>query len=276
MTDYDHKYSKYKSKYKRLKNHLDEYKFHYFDIDEKFDAYKQNEYIYWNIGRLIALQLNCFPLNNNHIRKKNEIDYILALNDLIQKNVDKQFYFLLSKDKEIICYCWLGTDYAISLTEKEISQMETYTLLDKWDDPLFEKDRQKLTPTIMSLCRDSEYKGVGKILIDNICAHLKTKNKNILYLIPESGKFKDNYQALTCSWYKCGLMDPEIIVDNKSVNMWDLYKKSNMELIDYYKKIGFELSPNLYALEMCGCDMWYQDHIFFNLMTKAIDIKTNF
>src|SRR5439155_17030388 len=103
-------------------------------------------------------------------------------------------------------------------------------------------------PCIETLCKDQNYKEVGNFLLNKLFNYLKNKYEKI-YLVPESIFYKNN---------KCSI--------NKKK-----YLESNSKLINYYKKIGFNLSENLYSFEICEI---YNDNsskvIFFNVMYKKL------
>jgi len=249
--DFEEKYSKYKKKYKKLKRLQSANKFIYFDMSD------QNEYIEGNIARLISLSLKCFPFNGRYSGIEREIEYILLLRDLIFNNRDKQFYFLLDDEGIIISYCWLTNDKVFFVSDNNVPSVETYVYIQNGNKSMFNEEMY-IGPTIISLCRDPLFRGAGKILLDFICSDLKTKGFERVYLLPESGRYKRNYDSLACNSYKCPPVDKEN------------YKKSTMELIEYYKKIGFVVNRNLYGLDPCDCNVVDSAYVLLNVMEKNL------
>ena len=95
-------------------------------------------------------------------------------------------------------------------------------------------------PIIIELCKNTDYKNVGIFLINKLLDTIKSKHKTV-YIAPESVRFKDNLWNLNdYNDFSFGCV------------YYDGYKKSNIKLIEYYEKLGFKVSDDLYYFESCS------------------------
>jgi hypothetical protein len=232
------------------------------------DIEKQEKFIKENIARILEIMLISFSsnlklFNKNDIKKEKEYEKIL--NHLIT-NISKWliwFFCVEKKTSKIVGFCYL---YEEKLSYyKGSEKIETYKKIspnDKSFDIYKNKIYKNFYPVIGGLCKDPEYRNVGKFIIKELITYLKSKTSyKKLYLVCESTLFKFNYI--------------EYIGENRCVYS-EKYFDSNMNLIKYYKSNGFKILKKIFCVDECVIVTGpfepdeYSDIICFNVMSKKI------
>ena len=202
------------------------------------DLNKQQQYIRKNLNRILDLLTICFPIQNpiNHIVSQT------IYKDIINSELDNQWYFVLNTNQLIIGLCYIHKELQCThVTEKDlIDQFEFYNInnLTGWPVRIYQQNTT-IGPEISTLCKDPNYKNVGRFLLDNILKDLKNTYRTV-YLVPESIYYKDNYGVFVLHDY-CHF--PEGVIK---------YNEANKKLIKYYQSVGFEIMSDLFIFERCN------------------------
>lgn len=100
---------------------------------------------------------------------------------------------------------------------------------------------------IQNLCKDKNYKDVGRTMIQKIGEHYKSLGIDTIYLSAESTNHRDTLtNALTQM-----LQDkqtPENILTTAAEDALVLYQSDQISLCNYYEKIGFTLLSDVYDI----------------------------
>lgn len=242
---YKNKYIKYKQKYLNLKSQqhnitiTPDYTFKYFD-----NLTEQHQYILDNKERIVALWSTCFPSNFDpkwDVYEEATEGYLKSRYRLVESTAhDRNWYFVLNKDL-IIGLCNIEDETVVKIDPDEYkkvtgSELKTYTAIDHFPQSDSLMTEKRIYPVINALCKDQNFKNVGKFLIDNVVKCMKEKKHKVLYLISGSEQYKINSYLYGS---KCNFVDKEKYFD------------SNKKLNNYYKSIGFKESKNLFLYDEC-------------------------
>lgn len=289
---YNYKIKKYKSKIKKINqldhNNTNQYKFLFFDIKKELD--KQIEYIDDHLFQIISIYVTSFPanyywMNNiNNLREnisragEAEIEYIFKIREMIDeiKGIN-QFYFVVLEWQvpeisetyytEVIGCCWIGIDSVVPIFDNYEPYLPVF-------DARFESDSKytdgkEIAPVIVGLCKNQAAKGVGKFLLDKVCDNLKNAYRKV-YLVVRDGKSSDNYASMLGP-HVCGPFTIEDMAKkNPKREAWEKYKKTNLALVDYYKRNGFNVEKNKYVVEYCTCGGFYEGQMYYIVMSRNL------
>ena len=157
-----------------------EYKFIYFN-----DKKKQLKFILHNYVQILNMMMTCFPFNN--LKHKTELyeEYHKEMDTYLrEKAKNLKWFFVTNITVDIIIgFCCLKKiQELINYKDK----LETYKLINVKDVNFADIFRTTIEkPCIETLCKNFQYKNVGKFLLEELCEYLKP-NYKIIYLVPES------------------------------------------------------------------------------------------
>jgi hypothetical protein len=192
-----------------------------------------------------------YDLNDKNILNKLILEYgesiINIINHCFNESLDvsdllsifhNTICFLVFEKETVVGIANIKSDY-ISVFNKE---QESYKYIN-YENDIKENilKENKIFPSINTLCRKENYKGVGTYLLDYLSDYYK-KTSNYIYLVSESikGKHEKNNHE---------------------------YLKNNKQLHEYYKKNGFEIMANTYFIEIDDDN----EYILYNVFQKLLN-----
>jgi hypothetical protein len=287
-------YRKLNSKTQKISISTDAYKFVYFD-----DHKAQREFITKHIVELLDMTVGCVP-PNRYATKFYFMNIIIILKSYIDNPKKYKWYFVTYNDR-VIGFCQLYDKQGFVKTDEKIKTYSKYCgpnymayyggehkcedgetmskdtvkkIFGEYsDDEESERDFIEnynviLGPVINSLCKNKKYKDVGAFLLNNLSTAMAGKHQ-VLYLIPESLRFKDNEMDLHLydDWGASCVVDKE------------KYIESTNELIKYYEKQGFNILKDTYLAVSCSIKHPTNTvppegtFMFYNVLYKKLNSK---
>lgn len=233
---------------------------HFTDLDV------QHKYVKDNVERILEIMLLAFPSNIELFKKnddKQEKKYKGIFREIVINSSTWTIWFFCIDNltNKIIGTCFL---YEQGLTYYEGNEnIETYKIIkptDKSFDIYENRIYKNFYPVINGLCKDPNYKNVGKFILDELVKYFKSNTQyNKLYLVCESPLFKFNYFDF---------------IDKNKCMYNEGYNESNIRLKKYYKSNGFKILKKVFFVDRCipitgpfEPDS-YGDIICFNVMCK--------
>lgn len=128
-------------------------------------------------------------------------------------------------------------------------------IFDKNNNNIVKYNSGNSDPRIESLCKDKNYKNVGKVILEYIEKYYRKKGATKIYLVPGSNK---HYNVL---------INAHKHKNEDAIKKYDImYKQDNQHLIKYYTKNGYNILEKHYDYTLIQ-----DNNIFFcNVMYKNI------
>jgi hypothetical protein len=184
----------------------------------------------------------CFPAN--HVGDAYEInkEYNNRFYHSLKFQMFKRWFFVTEANNyNVIGFCSVSGLNVTKLSNADAKKVNPYKINELTDD-IDTSNKVTLKYYIENVCKDGNFKNVGKFLLDNVIEYYKNADEK-LSLVVESTRYKDNYIDNLCTF-----------TDEEK------YYDSCMKLIEYYKSFGFKVSPNLFFIE--NCDLKGEDNRF--------------
>jgi hypothetical protein len=216
----------------------------------------KEKYLKKNHERIIMLLNDCFDIQYKNYEN---IKYI--------KNKD---FFICTIDDKLIGIAIGSENNEIVKTNIITRSYDTtylyrnYDIIDYVDQKNVTYSYVTLNPSIESICKDMNYKNVGKHILQYIEKYYKNKGFEKIYLVPESNKYRNE------------LLNAHNDGDGENLNNLNIIRKKYLEtqknLINYYKKNGYEIYEKYYEVDALpmGATQIYPNIIFFNVLLKIL------
>lgn len=218
-----------------------------FKVDDLLKNNEINQYV----DQLIGLIKICAEFDLTH----NMFIHFLNMHSMILIAFD---------DLKIIGTLYVKNEEVIRLDDHKSAIIKPYVLQRSFTGirDHFMKNTHHLFPMICNFCRipDNLYKGVGRSMLQKIIKRCKKDGYKKIYCVPESiieltDKTRDDKT--------CGMNSD---YDNEN----NLYYKSNIRLIRYYQKLGFNIYDNHYVVDFCSDKTIDSDYISFHVLYMDI------
>lgn len=216
----------------------------------KVPIFLKNDKIVEYIESLCRLYTTCTRIN---------MTYDMYVN-FLKMNMDGRI-LLASDDHQIVGTVFVRGEPIVRLTDhKDSPRIQPYVLQRPFPDNrnFFEQSTYYLFPMICNFCRhpDNQYKGVGRTMLQQIIDWCRKDGYRSIYCVPESiTELSDpTRQDGTCG------MNREYDDQNTK------YYTENMRLIGYYKKMGFDILDNHYAVDLCSDGSGDSDYMAFHVL----------
>lgn len=216
----------------------------------------KEKYLEINHERIILLLNDCFDIQYKNYEN---IKYI--------KNKD---FFICTIDDKLIGIATGSENNGITKTNIITRSYDTTYLYrngdieDYVDQKNITYETVSLNPSIGSICKDMNYENVGRQMLQYIENYYRSKGFDKIYLVPESNKYRN--ELLNAHMENDGENDDNLNIIRKK------YLDTQKNLINYYKKNGYEIYEKYYEVEglPLGSTQMYPNIIFFNVLFKTL------
>jgi hypothetical protein len=216
----------------------------------------KEKYLEKNHERIILLLNDCFDIQYKNYEN---IKYI--------KNKD---FFICTIDDKLIGIATGSEQNGITKTNIITRVYDTTYLysdgdiVDYVDQKNITYENVSLNPSIGSICKDMNYENVGRQMLQYIENYYRSKGFDKIYLVPESNKYRN--ELLNAHIENDGENDSNLNIIRKK------YLDTQKNLINYYKKNGYEIYEKYYEVEGLPLSSTQMDPniIFFNVLFKTL------
>lgn len=206
-------------------------------------------------------------------RNGDVLKFLCGFNINDDPEIEQVSFFVCENKTEIVGVAVVKSNYLISQVNDKLITYNSISYIFK-DNNNFRNNRVKkdyrridktIDPCIISICKNKNHKGVGRLLLGKIEKHYKKQGYSNIYVSVKSNDYINDLDNLH---YEMG--NSSKISDFEKLNK--KIEKSNNSLIDYYVKNGYSISKYYYdgMIMPLGAEQSYPYGLFFNIMIKGL------